>query len=108
MEELARNESRLLPLQLSQSDHDALRGVVKGLRDRLTGFQQSRVSIASSLTLSPQARETALQGVRADEDAVMKSMTALIPTQLTPDGMAKLQSYINEYVKPHIKIYTGK
>lgn len=101
-EEQARQTAQLAPLGLSAADQQTLITGLTSFRTELDGIVNARASVGTGSGATAQ-----LANLRTQEDTLVTSTLASIQRSLTADGVSRLDVYIKQHVKAHIKIYGG-
>lgn len=102
-QEQARQAAQVLPIGLSSADQQALIAGLTSLRDQLDAIESARAKITASGSAAAQLSDLNAQA----SAAVAKARTGLLQA-LTPDGVSRIDHYVQTHVKPRIKIYGGE
>jgi hypothetical protein len=95
-DEVRLRESRLAPIDLSKQDLGSLVSALTGLREDLDSFENAEAAAGGSGDLTV---------VRARWHSSMSAARDRLQFALTPDGLARLDSFIRDHVKRFIVIY---
>lgn len=95
--EISRRNIRLAGINLSEDDQRLVVGLLRGIKDELKQAQ----ALAKGASSSPERAHAAK--VRRDE--ILSRVRMRVQTELSTDGVSRLDAFIQKHVKPSIRIY---
>lgn len=104
-EESARQNSRLVPLRLSDTDTASFVRELSRFREQLDDIERSREQTASSPSLTLSEKTAAFEALKARQQTLVATTLANIRGFLSPAGLERLDRHVKEHVKPRIAIF---